>query len=196
MPPPELISVATRCATPDDFLRLFQKYVDRNDGSVFVVAKVPRPIGTRQPFQIKLKDGTVVMRGQAEVVGSYASGEGFEGRRGYRIKVSALDDDSARLYKQLLGRGTSRKRTRAPAARAGPAPPTEALAPEPAVIVDLDATGPRKTPVPELRPRPTAFRKIAARPECEVLVTRQDAADQPPWMRIKIFDPARVPPEQ
>jgi hypothetical protein len=235
-----LLSVATRCGSRDDFLKLFQRYIDREDGSLFIVSKEPRPLGSRQPFQIKLNDGSIVMRGEAEVVKTFPGEEG--GRRGYSVRLLDLDDDSRVIYGELLGRS----RSAPPPSRTGkpqalivedmpempdmrdeadpelpalpdlitpesmhplvhveprpiiePPPPMPPVAQE-SVIIDLEASGPVKTPPPDLvTPVPAdGLRRVDARDGCELWIAKQDRTDGPPWVRHKRFDPRVVPTEK
>jgi hypothetical protein len=99
-----LISITTRCETVETFLDLFHRYIDPEDKALFIAAPDPREIGTRAPFQIRLRDGTIVMRGEAEVVRRWA-GDGLDSpwaRPGYCIKISALESDSQEIYSDLI----------------------------------------------------------------------------------------------
>lgn len=99
-----LISITTRCETIEAFLELFHRYIDPGDQALFIANPDPREVGTKAPFQIRLRDGSIVMRGEAEVVRRWA-GDGLDSpwaRPGYCIKLSSLESDSQEIYDDLI----------------------------------------------------------------------------------------------
>src|SRR5688572_23792542 len=63
-----VLRVTTRCRTTDELVRAFARQID--DDSLVIRAQNPRDIGVRPAFALALADGTVVMRGHAEVIPS------------------------------------------------------------------------------------------------------------------------------
>ncbi|HVV83023.1 MAG TPA: hypothetical protein VHE35_08075, partial [Kofleriaceae bacterium] len=60
-----------------------------------------RPIGTKLPFVILLADGTRAMRGQCEVIESYANPGNVYRRPGVKLALGDLDDDSETMLGRL-----------------------------------------------------------------------------------------------
>jgi hypothetical protein len=63
-----VLRVTTRCRDTDELVRAFARQID--DDSLVIRAQNPRDIGVRPAFALALADGTVVMRGHAEVIPS------------------------------------------------------------------------------------------------------------------------------
>jgi hypothetical protein len=89
----------------------------------------------RAPFRIKLRDGTVVMHGEAKVLRAWAgdgAGSPWE-RPGYCIELSGLEGESRRIYRELIDEAreeTEGEPAPPPARPAEPAPaPAQAQAP-------------------------------------------------------------------
>ena len=104
-----LINIATRCADVRAFRDLFSRYIDPDDHALFVSAGVPPAVGTKLPFQIRLRDGSLILRGESEVVRSFGT-EGDRGpwaRSGYCLKLSGLESESAELYQELVEAASS-----------------------------------------------------------------------------------------
>ena len=124
--PSALISIATRCESVEAFVALFQRFVDPTDHALFVAAREPRPVGVSAPFRIKLRDGTVVMKGAARVLrawGGDGAGSPWE-RPGYCIELSGLEGESQRIYRELIDEKRDDAPGEPPAAPA-PRPPAE-----------------------------------------------------------------------
>src|SRR5687768_13984637 len=95
-----VIRVVTRCASLDEFVATFSRFVD--DRSLFIVTNQPRPIQAARPFVVQLKDGETMLRGQAEVIESHADKGGPGGRNGMRLRFLHMDDKSRDVHKALL----------------------------------------------------------------------------------------------
>ncbi len=93
-------------------------------GRLFVRTRVPKPVGTRLRVDLKLADGTTVLRGIADVTEAATADEAPE-RPGMQLVFRALDPEG-----QAFVRGSSPPATRPAAAR--PAPPVSASGTVPA----------------------------------------------------------------
>src|SRR5262245_28028103 len=99
----DLLTIATRCVDVEAFRDLFSRYIDPDDHALFVSAGSPPPVGTKFPFQIRLSDGTVILRGESKVVRCFGT-EGDQGpwvRSGYCLQLSGLEPEAELLYEEL-----------------------------------------------------------------------------------------------
>jgi hypothetical protein len=94
---PKVMRVSTRCRTVDELVAAFATLVDAQ--SLVVLTDQQREIGTRQPFVVELSDGTMVMRGEAEVIESTAPPKGR-----LRLKFLALDASGREIHARMLDR--------------------------------------------------------------------------------------------
>jgi hypothetical protein len=129
-PTNRLLRVVTRCATRDEFLATFDRFVD--ESSVFVATHQPRPVGARLPFAIALKGGESVLKGEGEVIEAFLEAAGSLRRPGMRLRILRLDAPSREVHQVLL----ERKRRAAPATL----PPVGAV-PRPVPPPERPATG-------------------------------------------------------
>ena len=152
----ELISISTRCASLEQFVALFHRYIDPEDHALFIASRDPREVGATGPFQIKLRDGSVVVRGDAEVVRTWKTeSEGCPwGRPGYCIRVTSVAAESKSVYALLLASART-----VPALARRTAPPPERT-PPPEIFVPPPE--PRDAP-PDPEPSPLAPDPTAAR---------------------------------
>jgi len=103
---------------------MFRPFVDEQ--SLFVPTRSPRPVGTRQPFLIQLRDGQVMLRGQGEVIESFPEGPGSK-RVGMRMRILSLDPASQELHTRILQH--KRASTLPPPFRGGVTPTVRFLVP-------------------------------------------------------------------
>ena len=94
-----MLRVATRCTSADQFVEAFARFCDGR--TLFVSSLSTRPIGTRLPFVILLADGARAMRGQCEVIESYANPGNIYRRPGVKLALTELDDDSEAMLSRL-----------------------------------------------------------------------------------------------
>jgi hypothetical protein len=175
-PNDRVFSVATKCATPEEFVSLFQRFIDHEDESLFVVSREPREIGSRHAFQIKLKDGTIILKGNARILRIYGPGQGPGGKQGVAVKLTRLDEASAAIYRELLGEefkadptGVGRNPTDPGATRRRTVPP---------------APGGRTRTAPPIDPQrgtvPPAGRRVSAPPSARASELMRRSATRPP----------------
>jgi hypothetical protein len=93
------IFLVTACASPEEFFAAFRRYADR--AGLFVPAAQPVPAGRRGRFALTLKDGGVMIEGDAEVLQSSSKPQGLYGRAGMTIKFVELDDPSRTVLGEL-----------------------------------------------------------------------------------------------
>ena len=92
------IYLVTACASGEEFVSAFRRYADRN-GVLFVPIAEPLPPGKKGRFALTLKDGGVMVEGEAEVVSSARTPSVLYGRVGMTLKFSEPDEPS----KAVLG---------------------------------------------------------------------------------------------
>ncbi|HVK86636.1 MAG TPA: hypothetical protein VM513_21100, partial [Kofleriaceae bacterium] len=90
--------LVSACASGEDFVAAFRRYADRN-GVLFVPTAEPLSSGKRGRFAVTLKDGGVMIEGEAEVVSSAKTPSVLYGRVGMTIKFTEPDE----LSKVVLG---------------------------------------------------------------------------------------------
>lgn len=90
--------LVSACASGEDFVAAFRRYADRN-GVLFVPTAEPLSSGKRGRIAVTLKDGGVMLEGEAEVVSSSKSPSILYGRVGMTIRFTAPDE----LSKVVLG---------------------------------------------------------------------------------------------
>ena len=165
------IYLVSACASGEEFVSAFRRYADRN-GVVFIPISQPLPPGKKGRFALTLKDGGVMVEGEAEVVSSAKTPSVLYGRVGMTLKFTEPDEPSKTLLSELEKARLAMK----------PAPPS--VAPRPA---DVPAE-PRPTPPPP-GGRVDAVNALA---ECVVIgdVSKLAGDDGPP----KIPNPKFVVP--
>ncbi|MBA3462090.1 MAG: PEGA domain-containing protein [Deltaproteobacteria bacterium] len=155
------IYLVSACASGEEFVSAFRRYADRN-GVVFIPTGQPLPPGKKGRFALTLKDGGVMVEGDAEVVSSAKTPSVLYGRVGMTLKFTAPDEPSKTLLSELEK------------ARLAMKPPPPSVAPRPA---DIPAE-PRPTP-PTPGGRVDAVNALA---ECVVIgdITTLSGDDGPP----------------
>ena len=169
------IYLVSACASGEEFVSAFRRYADRN-GVVFVPIAQPLPPGKKGRFALTLKDGGVMVEGEAEVVSSARTPSVLYGRVGMTLKFTEPDDPSKTILGELEKARLSMK----------PAAPS--VAPRPATV----PAEPRSTP-----PAPTGrIDAVNALAECVAIgdlstLGGDDAI--PPKMGAKFVVPS-IPP--
>jgi hypothetical protein len=153
------IYLVSACSSSEEFVAAFRRYVDRS--GVFVPIAEPLPVGKRGRFALTLRDGRVMIQGDAEVVSSFAKPAPLQGRTGMTVRFSAPDEPSKIVLAEVEK------------ARLMPKPPPTSVAPRPA---DVPAS-PRPTP-PAIGGRIDATNALA---ECvAILPAGAEPAAPPP----------------
>jgi hypothetical protein len=129
------IYLVSACASGEEFVAAFRRYADRN-GVVFVPIADPLPSGKKARFALTLKDGGVMVEGDAEVVSSARTPSVLYGRVGMTLKFLVPDEPSKTTLTELEKARLALK----------PTPPT--IAPRPA---EVPAEPRPKPPVPSGR---------------------------------------------
>jgi hypothetical protein len=99
--------LTSACDTADEFVAAFRRYAEKT--MLFVPTQTPLANGTRARIAIALADGSVMLEGEIEVVGSTTRAVGLHGRAGMSVRFIELDDTSRQVLDQLVrARLTSR----------------------------------------------------------------------------------------
>jgi len=121
--PPATISVATGCATVDDFVASFNRFCEK--ASFFVATNAKREVGTEVVFQVLLTDGERMLRGLGPVLQVFTRADSPFGVQGVTIGITKLTPASAKMFQRL--RDARAAVLAAPAATApAPLPPIPA----------------------------------------------------------------------
>jgi hypothetical protein len=112
--------LVSACGTAEEFVAAFRRYADRT--GLFVPVAEPLPAGRRGRIALALKDGGVMIEGEAEVVASSARPSGIHARVGMTLKWVEPDEPSKTVIAELEKARLAMK----------PAPPT--VPPRPADI--------------------------------------------------------------
>jgi hypothetical protein len=97
-----MLRFVSRCATVDELVDTFSNLIDEN--SLFICTKNVFDVGLRRRFSVTLRNGTPVLRGEAEVQESPARLSGPTSPIGIRLKLLKLTPDSLQLRERLLER--------------------------------------------------------------------------------------------
>src|SRR5204863_5602889 len=94
-----LIYLVSACGSGEEFVAAFRRYADRN--GLFVPMADPIAAGRRGRFAVALRDGGVLIEGEAEVISSARTPSVLHGRVGMTIRFSDLDDASKTVLVEL-----------------------------------------------------------------------------------------------
>lgn len=86
------IFLVSMCGTPEEFLAAFRRYVDRH--GLFVPTSTPAPALHHGRFAITLKDGSVMVEGEAEIASSSTRPSALYGRTGMTLHFTSVDEPS------------------------------------------------------------------------------------------------------
>ncbi|HEX5059471.1 MAG TPA: PEGA domain-containing protein [Kofleriaceae bacterium] len=95
-PPLYLVSA---CGSAEEFVAAFRRYADRT--GLFVPSAAPLPAGRRGRLALTLKDGGVMIEGEAEILQSSAKPTVLHGRPGMTVKFIEPDEPSKVVIGEL-----------------------------------------------------------------------------------------------
>jgi hypothetical protein len=95
-PPLYLVSA---CGSAEEFVAAFRRYADRT--GLFIPATAPLPAGRRGRIALTLKDGGVMIEGEAEILQSSAKPTVLHGRPGMTVKFIEPDEASKTVIGEL-----------------------------------------------------------------------------------------------
>jgi hypothetical protein len=95
-PPLYLVSA---CGSAEEFVAAFRRYADRT--GLFVPSTAPLPAGRRGRIALTLKDGGVMIEGEAEILQSSAKPTVLHGRPGMTVKFVEPDEPSRQVIGEL-----------------------------------------------------------------------------------------------
>lgn len=124
------IYLVSACTSGEEFIAAFRRYADKN--GLFIPIGDPLPPGSRGRFAVTLRDGGVMIEGEAEIVSSARTPSVLHGRVGMTLRFVEPDDASRTTLGELER------------ARLSMRPPPPSVPPRPA---DLPAE-PRPVPPP------------------------------------------------
>lgn len=93
------IYLVSACASGEEFVAAFRRYADKN--GLFIPIAEPLVPGKRARFAVTLKDGGVMIDGEAEIVSSARTPSVLHGRVGMTLKFVAPDDASKTVLAEL-----------------------------------------------------------------------------------------------
>jgi hypothetical protein len=91
--------LVSACGSAEEFVAAFRRYADRT--GLFVPLAEPLPAGRRGRIALALKDGGVMIDGEAEVVASSARPSGIHARVGMTLKWVEPDEPSKTVIAEL-----------------------------------------------------------------------------------------------
>src|SRR6185436_1859046 len=124
------IYLVSACTSGEEFVAAFRRYADKN--GLFVPIGEPLALGRRARFAVTLRDGGVMIDGQAEVISSARTASVLHGRVGMTLRFLEPDEASQTTLSELERARLAMK----------PAPPS--IPPRPAEI----PAEPRPVPPP------------------------------------------------
>jgi hypothetical protein len=130
--------LVSACGTAEEFVAAFRRYADRT--GLFVPSHAPLPAGRKGRIAVTLKDGGVMIEGEAEILQSSSKPTVLYGRPGMTIKFVEPDDFSKIIIGELE---KARLAMKVPAPSVPPRPaniPAEPRPTPPAVGGRIDAT--------------------------------------------------------
>src|SRR5678815_2944048 len=86
------IYLVSACASGEEFVAAFRRYADKN--GLFIPIGDPLPPGGRSRFAVTLRDGGVMIEGEAEIVSSARSPSVLHGRVGMTLRFVEPDEAS------------------------------------------------------------------------------------------------------
>ncbi len=128
---PDVVYLVSGCGTIDEFVAAFRRYADRV--GLFVPTATPLAVARRLRLGLTLRDGQVVIEGDAEVITASTRPSGLHGRPGMTIRITGLDADSQAVWTHLEKARFAPAEPPATPLRARPGPTLPNLEPPPAV---------------------------------------------------------------
>lgn len=159
MPRP-VLRLGIRCTSETEFVKAFAKFVDPTSVVIPGIAHVA--LGTIARFVVLLANGQVVLSGDGKVVELFGSHSTPTKRKGVRLEVIDVDEQTRRTHAALLRAradgGTSPAPVRTPAATPAPAP----------VVAASERSTVRDLVPPPLERTPGSRHKLPANPLAEL----------------------------
>ena len=93
------IYLVSACTSGEEFVAAFRRYADKN--GLFVPIREPLPVGLRGRFAVTLKDGGVMIEGEAEIVSSARTASVLHGRVGMTLRFLEPDEASKTILREL-----------------------------------------------------------------------------------------------
>ncbi|HEX3479234.1 MAG TPA: PEGA domain-containing protein [Kofleriaceae bacterium] len=93
------IYLVSACASGEEFVAAFRRYADKN--GLFIPIGDPLPPGSRSRFAVTLRDGGVMVEGEAEIVSSGRAPSVLHGRVGMTLRFVQPDDASRTTLSEL-----------------------------------------------------------------------------------------------
>lgn len=91
--------LVSACSSAEEFVAAFRRYADRT--GLFVPAAAPLPAGRKGRIALTLKDGGVMIEGEAEILQSSAKPTVLYGRPGMTVKFVETDEPSKLMIGEL-----------------------------------------------------------------------------------------------
>jgi hypothetical protein len=91
--------LVSACSSADEFVAAFRRYADRT--GLFIPAASPLPAGRRGRLALTLKDGGVMIEGEAEILQSSVKPTVLHGRPGMTVKFVEPDEPSKQVIAEL-----------------------------------------------------------------------------------------------
>ena len=120
--------LVSACGTAEEFVAAFRRYADR--AGLFVPTSGPLPAGKRGRIAVTLRDGGVMIEGEAEILQSSPKPTVLQGRPGMTIKFIEPDEPSKLVIAELE---KARLAMRPPPPTVPPRPTTIPATPRPVV---------------------------------------------------------------
>ena len=93
------IYLVSACTSGEEFIAAFRRYADKN--GLFIPIAEPLPPGRRHRFAVTLRDGGVMIEGEAEIVSAARMPSVLHGRIGMTLKFVEPDDPSRTTLGEL-----------------------------------------------------------------------------------------------
>jgi hypothetical protein len=195
--------LVSACGSAEEFVAAFRRYAER--AGLFVPIAEPLPQGRRGRIALTLKDGGVMVEGEAEIISSSPKPAGLHGRAGMTLKFVDLDEPSKLMLAELDKARLAMKPappTVAPRSAAVPAEPRPTV---PAVGGRIDAAnalaecvaigdvGSLKEAAPPAGMPPGKF-VIPTIPQVGGPAARPKTPSTPPALTARTKPPTNVPP--
>src|SRR5260221_602832 len=94
------IYLVSACTSGEEFVAAFRRYADKN--GLFIPISEPLPSGGRTRFAVTLRDGGVMIEGEAEIVSSARTPSVLHGRIGMTLRFLDPDEASQTTLAELV----------------------------------------------------------------------------------------------
>src|SRR5262252_4311504 len=93
------IYLVSACTSGDEFVAAFRRYADKH--GLFIPINEPLAVGRRARFAVTLRDGGVMIEGEAEVISSARIASVLHGRIGMTLRFHDADEASKTTISEL-----------------------------------------------------------------------------------------------